>query len=405
MLRALDPREEYPQCKQETARALHDLAAVLGNLDPGRYYAEARQDFEHALAIRQAIYPSDKYPGGHVELARTLAALGQLLTVGGDPGQARAYLERALEMYQRLYPRDRFPRGNDDLARTLDHLGRVLEDQGRFDDAEQNYLRALAMYDCASPGPGIPAGMPRYSRSWSTWASSVKTGAGSRKAQVRRTALEMAQGLYPKGHRDLAKILNNRAHVLAAEGSYDVAEKDYQEALAICQAAYRKESYPIGHPELALALANLGTLALRRGEFARAWTLLNPALEMRENLNELFVATSSEAEALGYLALSRGMFWRLVSCSMHLEDSIDQCYAHVWNGKAMIARVLAHRQASLAQQAKSNPVASRAMTAWNDRRRELGRLLLTESTAPGAKGRAGPAAHRREGAWNASLRN
>ena len=63
---------------------------------------------------------------------------------------------------------------------------------------------------------------------------------------------------------------------------------------------------------------------------------------MRDNLNELFVATSSEAEAVGYLALSRGMFWRLVSCSMQLDDSIDKCYAHVWKGKAMIARVLAH---------------------------------------------------------------
>ena len=223
-------------------------------------------------------------------------------------------------MYDALYPRTRYPRGH---AKVLE----VLVDLGVFSEN-----RRLAL--------------------------------GS--AEYDERALEMARGLYPKGHRDLAKILNNRAHVLAAEGSYDVAEKDYQEALAICQAAYRKESYPIGHPELALALANLGTLALRRGEFARAWTLLNPALEMRENLNELFVATSSEAEALGYLALSRGMFWRLVSCSMHLEDSIDQCYAHVWNGKAMIARVLAHRQASLAQQAKSNPVASRAPTAWND---------------------------------------
>ena len=80
MLHELDPTENHPQCKQETARALHDLAAVLGNQDPGRYYAEARRHFEHALAIRQAIYPGDKYPAGHVELARTLAALGQLLT-------------------------------------------------------------------------------------------------------------------------------------------------------------------------------------------------------------------------------------------------------------------------------------------------------------------------------------
>ena len=230
MLCQLDPTEIHPQCKQETARALHDLAAVLGNQDSGRYYSEARRYFEHALAIRQAIYPSDKYPGGHIELARTLAALGQLLTVAGDPGQAKVYLERALEMYQRLYPGDKYPQGHDDLARTLDHLGQVLEDQGRFDDARQHYLRALAMYDSLYPKTRYPRGNVKILEvliDLGVFSENRRRLLEMREYDER--ALEMARGIYPKGHRNLAKILNNRAHILAAEGSYDQAEKDYQE--------------------------------------------------------------------------------------------------------------------------------------------------------------------------------
>ncbi len=101
-------------------------------------------------------------------------------------------------------------------------------------------------------------------------------------------------------------------------------------------------------------------------------------MAMRDDLDELFVASSSEADAVSYLALSRGMFWRLVSCGVHLDGKEDGLYAHVWQRKAMIARLLSRRQGALAERARSSPEAGRALAAWNDKRRELARLLLAD---------------------------
>ncbi len=47
---------------------------------------------------------------------RSLNNLGSLLQDQGDYGEARGYYERALAMDQALYPKDRYPQGHPDLA-------------------------------------------------------------------------------------------------------------------------------------------------------------------------------------------------------------------------------------------------------------------------------------------------
>jgi len=377
MYQRLYPKEKYPQGNRDLALTLHELAVALATQSN---YAEARRYFERSLEMRQALYPRDRYPQGHIELARTLSNLGNLLDSAGNPDEARGYLVRALEMYQRLYPRDKYPQGRTEIAGTLDTLGRVSEDQGKLEEARQYYLRALKMNEALYAKERYPRGHRDI--------TTVLVDLGKlceRRHQLREAreyferGLEMNRALYPEGNSDLHTLLNDLAQVLAAEGNYDLAEKHFQQALQICQTTYPKESFPQGHPSLATALANLGTLALRKGEYARAWPLLNQALEMCDNLNELFVATASEAEAMGYVALQKGMLYRLISCSMYLADSTDASYAYVWRRKAMIARVLKRRQASLFRQASSNRTESQALAAWNDRRRELARLLLAPS--------------------------
>ena len=74
-------------------------------------YGEARAYYRQALAMKEALYPKDKYPQGHTDLALTLTGLGALLNAQGEPGEARGYYERALAMYQALYPRDKYPAG------------------------------------------------------------------------------------------------------------------------------------------------------------------------------------------------------------------------------------------------------------------------------------------------------
>ena len=61
----------------------------------------------------------------------------------------------------------------------------------------------------------------------------------------------------------------------------------------------------------------------QKGEYVRAWPLINQALEMCDGLDELFVGTASEAEALGYLASTRSMSDDMLSCTHYVSDSTD----------------------------------------------------------------------------------
>ena len=80
----------------------------------------------------QALYPKERYPQGHPDLATSLNNLGLLLQAQGDYGEARAYLQRALAMHQALYPKERYPQGHPDLATSLNNLGVLLQAQGRL---------------------------------------------------------------------------------------------------------------------------------------------------------------------------------------------------------------------------------------------------------------------------------
>jgi CHAT domain-containing protein/tetratricopeptide (TPR) repeat protein len=108
--------------------------------------------------MRQALYPSDRFPNGHPDLATSLNNLGYLLRAQGDLGGARAYLERALAMRQALYPTDRFPRGHPHLAHSLNNLGILLHAQGEYGGAGGYFERSLAMYQALYPEDRYPHG-------------------------------------------------------------------------------------------------------------------------------------------------------------------------------------------------------------------------------------------------------
>ena len=72
--------------------------------------------------MRQALYPKERYPQGHPDLADSLNNLGSLLRPRG-PTARRGATERALAMSQALYPKERYPQGHPDLATSLNNLG------------------------------------------------------------------------------------------------------------------------------------------------------------------------------------------------------------------------------------------------------------------------------------------
>ncbi len=382
MRQALYPKERYPQGHPAMATALANLGILLqeqGN------YVEARGYLQRALEMTQTLYPHEHYPQGHPDVARRLNNMGGLLLEQGNFAEARGYYQRALEMRQALYPREWYPQGHPDLALGLNNLGVLLQKQGNFGEARGYLQQALEMEQVLYPKEHYPRGHPELALSLNNLGGLLENQGGYGEARgYYQRALEMRQALYPKeqypqGHRGLAGSLNNLGFVLLEQGTYAEARGYLQRALEMDQALYSKEQYPQGHPELEHHLSNMGLLLRTEGKDAEAWPLLIQAADITHELAEVFLAATSEAEALDYLAQLPAIRDLLISTSLHLPESSEDAYAQVWRGKAAVARTLRRRQASLFDRARTDPATRQAIETWNDRRRQLARLLLARS--------------------------
>ena len=65
----------------------------------------AREHYERCLVMRQALYPKEKYPQGHVDLGISLGNLGSLSLLEGDYPQGLALIRQALATYEALFPK------------------------------------------------------------------------------------------------------------------------------------------------------------------------------------------------------------------------------------------------------------------------------------------------------------
>src|SRR5262249_55462160 len=134
-------------------------------------------------------------------------------------------------------------------------------------------------------------------------------------------------------------------------------------------------------PSLALGLSNLGHLLQMEGKYAEAWPFIIQALDMSLDLAEVFLAATSEAEGLEYLAEIPASWDGLIATSLHLPDSSEAAYARVWPGKAAIPRTPQRRQAFLFDLAKTDLATRRTIEAWQESRRQVARLLRTPSNS------------------------
>jgi CHAT domain-containing protein len=143
MRQALYPRDRYPNGHPDLATSVNNLAALLKAQGE---YAQAELLSRRALQMNEALYPRDRYPNGHPDLAVSLNNLAILLQAQGEYAQAEPLYRRALQMRQALYPKDRYPNGHPDLAQSVNNLAFLLEAQGEYDRAEPLCRRAVEMY-------------------------------------------------------------------------------------------------------------------------------------------------------------------------------------------------------------------------------------------------------------------
>jgi CHAT domain-containing protein len=287
LCRKLYPAERFPDGHANLAGSLNALGFLFqacGEL------TRAETLYRDALAMRQKLYPPKRFPAGNLDMASSLTNVGSLLQARGDLVGAESFYRDALTMMQKLYPPDRYPAGHHDVATGLNNLGCLLRVRGELTRAEPFLRKALAMRQKLCPPERFPAGHPDLAKSLGNLGLLLKAGGDLVAAEpLYRKALAMHQKLYPPerfpaGHPDLASSLNGLGSLLHELGELARAEPFYRDALAMRQRLYPRERYPVGHPDLAMTLNSLGTLLADRGELSRAEPFYREALAMRRKL-------------------------------------------------------------------------------------------------------------------------
>ena len=185
----------------------------------------------------------------------------------------------------------------------------------------------------------------------------------------------------------MAAGFDRMGSLLVALGKYEEARPYHRHTLEMYRTLYPADEYPYGHPDLAASLRNMASLLMHEGKHAKAWPLICQAADMFHNLSELMLAAASEAEALDYLALFPSINDALLSVSLGLPDSVRAVYAHVWRGKAAVARTIERRRAARFSAATGDLATRQTLEAWQDTRRQLSRLLLAPSSGRADPGR------------------
>ena len=368
---------QFPAAHPAPAMSLCNLGYLLWNEGD---YGGARGYFEQALAMYQRLYPEAHFPQGHPNLAASLNNLGSLLASQGEYAQARRYYEQAHAMNQRLYPDDQYPQGHANLAASLNNLGYLLASQGGHAQAWPYFQQAHAMNRRLYPDQQYPQGHRGLAVSLINLGDLLRSQGEYRTARdYLEQALAMCQqlypdGQYPQGHRDLVGILNNLGDLLHSQGDYSAARKYYQRALAMSQRLYPEAQFPQGHSALATSLNNLGHLLASSGEYGAARRYCEQALAMRQRLEELFLATASEAEAFQFTAAQPLTQDALLSVCRQLPERSDEVYRHVWRGRRAIHRIVARRQDLL--NTITDPNTQTLYEDYLQARRDLARLAL-----------------------------
>jgi CHAT domain-containing protein/tetratricopeptide (TPR) repeat protein len=331
----LYPKEKYPHGHPELAIGLHNLGLLLENR---RDYDGALTYLGRAVEIFERFYPRDKYPRGHPNLETSLASMGLLLVYRGDYDRAFGYLRRALRMCQRLYPEAKYPDGHPDLADRLSNLALVLTQQGAYPGALAYYRQALGIYERLYPPDKYPRGHPYLALALNNVAQLLTLrGDYGTAVEYSRRSLEMHARLYPNdkyphGHPSLAVSLKGLADVLYLHRDYAAALRYSRRALKMNERLYPPDKYPGGHPAVVNSLHSLARMQKDRGDYQGAQGYTRRALAMDERLyprDKYPLGHADLADSLNRLGLllkDRGDFAGALACNQRALTMCEQLY-------------------------------------------------------------------------------
>jgi tetratricopeptide (TPR) repeat protein len=235
-------------------------------------YAKALPHITRTVDLYERLYPSEEYPTGHPDIARSLNDLGFLLYLRGDYSRAQCHLEQSLVMCQRLYPKSRYPEGHPALADCLNTLGALLKERGKYREAGQRIRQALAIHRKILGEEHLST-----ARSYNDLAANLAEQGKYREAlPLCRVALAIRRKELGEEQPDTADSYNTLASSLNALGKYGEALPLYRKALAIRRKALGEE-----HPDTADSYSNVASCLQAQARPGEARPLLQKALAIR----------------------------------------------------------------------------------------------------------------------------
>jgi CHAT domain-containing protein len=346
------PDELTPERREELAKKATDL-----NAEGVRQYragndVKAMEAIREALELRRALFPRDKFPQGHPDLAEGLNNLAGLHRAAGEHGKAEPLCREALDMRRDLCPKERFPNGDPYLAQSINNLGVLYQDAGEYGKAEPLFREALEMYRALLPKERFPDGHHELATTINNLANLHRAAGEYGKAEpLGKEALAMYRALFPKekylqGHPLIALGINNLAGVHLSAGEYGKAEPLFREALDMNRALLPRERFPKGHPDLASSINNLAGVHLSAGEYGKAEPLFREALDMYRDLLLQHAELAAEAECLNYIATQPLTRDGLLSAT-RLPAPSAAVYNALWDSRAAITRLMQTRHRDL----------------------------------------------------------
>lgn len=239
-----------------------ELASTRGMIahDQGDYPA-AQALHERALALRESQGAAAVDGSTLVNLARTLAARGEI-------GRAREHVLRAIDIIEVRYGPQ-----HPTVARTLTHLGSIEFEAGEYAAAKGRYERALAIQE-ASLGPRHP----EVAFSLNNVANTLVTERRLDEALDHYgRAREILREKLGDEHPNIARLTFNMAELAKQAGQRERSKAEYRVAIGLFERTLGAD-----HPELGRGYNNLASVQYDNGEAADALANYTTALRISE---------------------------------------------------------------------------------------------------------------------------
>ena len=252
-------------------------------------YDRAAPLLEEALKTRRQILGGD-----HLDVARTMTNLAQVLAERGDSEAAESLTREALAIRRKHYGAE-----HAEIAESLNDIAFLSREKGDVETAEALYRETLAMRRKLLGNDDLYT-----ASSLSNLAVLLQDDKRDLEAAepLYREALQALRKSYGDDHPDVALTLNNLGSLLREKGDYAASERAHREALAVRRKLYGEE-----HLSVSLSLHNLAAVLKEKGEAAEAEELWRRSLAMRRRLlPEGHRTIATALTSLGKLLLEKG---------------------------------------------------------------------------------------------------